>query len=353
MLTVVQDHQQRLVTDEAGQALGGGRGRAPRVPGLLAEAQGRDHDLGEQRRVADGGQLDQPHPIRKPTSHPPGQLHRHTRLARPTRPDHRHQPMQLHQLGQLPQLQLPADQAGEPLGQVVAALVRVGGGRLQGRVLDEHPLVEPLQLRRRVDPQLLSQHRPRLLIHPQGVGLTTRPVQRHHQQPTQPLPSRISRHQPLQLPHQPGLPTRPTGASRSSANDSSAARRSSSNRAASARAHGRSANSANAGPRHSPSASSRSRAASAPSPGRPGPGAPRTGPRPPTPAPPPADTPAGWSPPTPTHPAPTPAATPTPDPATYSPDDQAAHRPTGPRPADPPTPPDRHGPPDPPARPAP
>src|SRR5918995_529927 len=125
------------------------------------------------------------------------------RLPRPTRPDHRHQPIQLHQLGQLPQLQLPTDQAGEPLRQVVPALVRVGVGRLQRRVLDQDPLVEPLQLRGGIDPQLLGQHRPGRLIHPQRISLATRAVQRHHQQPPQPLPSRIGRHQPLQLPHQP------------------------------------------------------------------------------------------------------------------------------------------------------
>jgi hypothetical protein len=208
MLTVVQDHQQHLVANEAGQPLGRGRGPHPRLAGHLAEAQGRDHHLDHQTRVADGGQLDQPHPIRIAARHPPGQLQRHTRLARPTRPGHRHQPMQLHQLGQLPQLLVAADQAGQPLGQVVGRCGRCLAGSFEGGVLDQDPLVQPLQLRRGVDAQLLSQHLPPLLVDPKRVGLATRPVQRHHQQPTKALPGRLGRHQPLQLPHQAAMPTR-------------------------------------------------------------------------------------------------------------------------------------------------
>jgi hypothetical protein len=146
VLTVVQNHQQRLVADEVGQPVRRGRGRDPRVAALLAEPQGRDHDLGEQGRVPEAGQLDQPHPIRIATGHPTGQLHGHAGLARPTRPGHRDQPVQLDQLGQLPQLLVPTDQAGQPLRQVVPPRLLVGGG-LQRRVLDQNPLMQPLELR--------------------------------------------------------------------------------------------------------------------------------------------------------------------------------------------------------------
>ena len=97
-----------------------GTGRA----GINRDAQGRDRPdhLPDQPRVAQGGQLDQPHPIRVVHHQPPGQLHRHPGLARPTRPGHRDQPILLDQLGQRTQLLLAADKAGQRFGQVVAEL---------------------------------------------------------------------------------------------------------------------------------------------------------------------------------------------------------------------------------------
>ena len=204
MLAVVQDQQQPLVGHEAGQPLGHGRRRDARPGGLLAQPQGDGHHLAQQRRVAEGGQLGQPHPVRVADRQPPGQLHGQAGLARPTRPGHGDQPLLLDQLGRLAKLLGPPDQAGQPLGQVVAGLL-AGGGRLQGRVLDQDGLLQPLQPRRRIDPQLLGQHRPGRLVHLQGVGLPPRPVQRQHQLAPQPLPGRMLGHQPLQLPDQPGV----------------------------------------------------------------------------------------------------------------------------------------------------
>ena len=169
MLAVVQDQQQALVADEAGQPVGLRWGL--RLAGILAQPQGRGHDLGQEGRVAEAGQLDQPHPVGIAADQPPGQLHGNGGLARPARPDHSHQPVQLHQLGDLAKLLVPPDQAGQAFGQVVAGLAAVSGRQLQGRVLDQDGLVEALQLRRRVDPQLLGQHLAGLPVHAQGVGL--------------------------------------------------------------------------------------------------------------------------------------------------------------------------------------
>jgi hypothetical protein len=52
---------------------------------------------------------------------------------------------------------------------------------VEHRVLAEDPLLQPLQLLARFDPELLHQLRPRPAIGGQRVGLAAGPVQRQHQ----------------------------------------------------------------------------------------------------------------------------------------------------------------------------
>jgi hypothetical protein len=60
-------------------------------------------------------------------------------------------------------------------------------------------LVQALQGRGRVDPQLLGQDLSGLLEGRERLGLSARPVQRQHQLAPQPLPQRLVSGQPLQL----------------------------------------------------------------------------------------------------------------------------------------------------------
>jgi hypothetical protein len=94
VLAVVQDQQgpaagQRgeQAAERVGLLLGGRSGRAARVEqGLLAQAvRGRrgGRDLG---RVADRGQLDQPHPVGRGAQLGPGRLDGQPGLARPAGP---------------------------------------------------------------------------------------------------------------------------------------------------------------------------------------------------------------------------------------------------------------------------
>jgi len=147
MLAVVQQQQQRLVGGELDQPLDRRRLRASRLARLLAQPQRRDHGLRQQPWVPQRGQLHQPHPVRPAAQRPPGQLDREAGLAGPAGPGDGDQPVLLQQLADLAQLDVPPDEAGQPLRQVVRRLPPAVGDGVQRRVLGEDRLVQPLQLR--------------------------------------------------------------------------------------------------------------------------------------------------------------------------------------------------------------
>ena len=112
----------------------------------------------------------------------------------------------------------PSEQLGEPDQRVEVVLDsnrdedRTLGGRrltheLQVRILLKHRPLELLQLRPRLDAELLHECRPRRLVRGEGLGLPARAVQGEHQLATQPLPQRMLRDQPLELAHELGCPT--------------------------------------------------------------------------------------------------------------------------------------------------
>jgi hypothetical protein len=143
VLAVVQHQQQPLVAHERGQPF---RRRRPRAAArLLAQPQHGDHRLRQQPGVAQPGQLDQPHAVRPAVPELAGQLDRQAGLAGTARPGDRHQPVLLDQLADLAQLDVAADEAGQPLRQVLRRRRHRGG--VQRRVLGEDPAVQVLQLR--------------------------------------------------------------------------------------------------------------------------------------------------------------------------------------------------------------
>ena len=182
-------------------AAGGG----VRLGRLLGQPQGGGHGLGQQGRVAEGGQLDQPHPVRVAGHQPPGQLQGQAGLARPARPGHRDQPMQLDQLGDLAELLVPPDQAGQPLGQVVAGLAGRGLAASRAGSWTRIAWCSRCSSGDGSIPSSSASTSRVCWYTRQRVGLPARPVQRHHQLAPEPLPGRVGGHQPLQLPHQPGV----------------------------------------------------------------------------------------------------------------------------------------------------
>ncbi|HET6752077.1 MAG TPA: hypothetical protein VFL71_22755, partial [Actinomycetes bacterium] len=135
---------------------------------------------------------------------PPGQLHRQAGLAGPGGPADGDEPVLLQQLGELAQLQVAPDEAGQSRRQVVRRAGRRWGG-LQRTVLGEDRLLQPLQRRGRVDAQLLGQHRAGLLVDAQRVRLPPGAVQRQHQLRPQPLAQRVAGDERVELADEQGV----------------------------------------------------------------------------------------------------------------------------------------------------
>ena len=70
-------------------------------PGLGGHPQRGGHRVGHRRRVADRGQLHQPHPVGELAGQLGRDLHRQAGLAHPAHPGQGHQPVRPHQLRQL------------------------------------------------------------------------------------------------------------------------------------------------------------------------------------------------------------------------------------------------------------
>ena len=99
----------------------------------------------------------------------------------------------------------------------LARLPRGGLGRLRRRllgrrrpelergVLREHGALDPLELRARLEAELLDQRLARVLVDLQRLGLPTRAVEREHQLGAEALPERMRRRQRLELRHELGV----------------------------------------------------------------------------------------------------------------------------------------------------
>jgi len=81
-----------------------------------------------------------------------------------------------------------------------------GRRQVQGRVLAEDRQLELLELRARLDRQLLGQQRPPGTVGFQRLGLAAGPVEREHQLPAEPLAQGMLGHQVLQLRAQGSVP---------------------------------------------------------------------------------------------------------------------------------------------------
>ena len=100
--------------------------------------------------------------------------------------------------------------AAVPLPWSVAAVVVVGLGaaragrdqQVQGRVLGQDGLLQPLEADAGLDPELVDQDLAGRPVGGQGVGLAARPVQGEHQLAVEVLAQRVQPDQRLQLGHQ-------------------------------------------------------------------------------------------------------------------------------------------------------
>ena len=94
--------------------------------------------------------------------------------------------------GDLAQLVLAADERRRRRGQIAAAPAddRDRGDR---GVVGEDRLLQPPELRPRLEPQLVGEHAPRLLERLERVGLAAAAVEREHQLSPQPLPEGVVR----------------------------------------------------------------------------------------------------------------------------------------------------------------
>jgi hypothetical protein len=113
MLTVIQHHQQLPPCQHLTQRPHHGPAAARR------HAQRRRHRHRHQRRIRHPRQLHQPHAISEPARRCPRHHRRQPRLAHPSRPRHRHQPVLPHQPGDLVHLGRPAHETSQRRGKTM------------------------------------------------------------------------------------------------------------------------------------------------------------------------------------------------------------------------------------------
>ena len=104
MLAVIQHQQHLPASQHPGQRI------SHRHPRPLVYPQRRRHRRRHPRRIRDRRQLNQPHPVGEPVSHPPGYLTGQPGLTHPARPGHRHQPVVIQHASDLTDRTRPADE---------------------------------------------------------------------------------------------------------------------------------------------------------------------------------------------------------------------------------------------------
>ena len=153
----------------------------------------------------DRGERDEARAVAELAREPVGQLEREPRLAHTARPEDRHQPHArvAQQRGDRIQLGIAADQVGRARGERGARDGGCAPGRrrreLERRILCQHRGLEPLQLRARLEPQVVHQHAPGAAERVERVGLAAGAVQRQHQVCVQLLAIRVLGDQRLEL----------------------------------------------------------------------------------------------------------------------------------------------------------
>ena len=130
VLTVVENQQPLSAFQCRGHAL------CHAEPVLLSYAEDGRDGLRYRRRVGNGGQLDNPHPVDKVVGQSRSDLECKTRLSYPTDPGQCHKLVCFDDLCQLGEFELPADEGGVTRPEVTWC----GIDRLQWRELDAQTL---------------------------------------------------------------------------------------------------------------------------------------------------------------------------------------------------------------------
>ena len=115
------------------------------------------------------------------------------RFARSRRADQRHEVRLVAQRAEQLRHKVfaPEEVGSVALAERAEALVRVAGcrggrcrgvGQHEGWIVEEDPLLEPLERGRRLQPELLVEHGPQVLVGPESLGMPAGPVQGEHQQ---------------------------------------------------------------------------------------------------------------------------------------------------------------------------
>ena len=135
-------------------------------------------------------EVDDPDPVGELRFERARRLDREPALAHARRAGQRHEAVLVQQRRDLGELVVAADERGRRRREVAAtpAAGREGGDR---RVLREDRLLEPPELRPRLEPELVREHAPRLLEDLERVRLAPAAVERQHQLPPQPLAERV------------------------------------------------------------------------------------------------------------------------------------------------------------------
>ena len=152
-------------------------------------------------RAAGTREVDEPDPIRKLVLERTRRLDRESALTNPGWTRERHLAMPTQQRRDLDELVPAADERRRSRREVAAATA--GHGHCSDRrVVREDCLLEPPELRPRLEAQLVCEHTPRLLEHLERVRLPAAAVKGEHQLAPQPLPERVLRDRRAQRRHQ-------------------------------------------------------------------------------------------------------------------------------------------------------
>ncbi len=194
MLDVVEHEQQLALVQVLGHEV------APAGAPRLAEPQGPPDGGKELRRVADRGEVDEDGSVRQLVAYGVCNLERHSRLPDAAGAEQGDQPPaalddEVVQLGDLP---VAADRGRRRKRERSPRRMRLGGRR-EGRVVAEDPLLERAQLVSRLQAELLDERGARGAVGRERVRLAPRPVERQHQQRPGTLPQRVLRRQALEL----------------------------------------------------------------------------------------------------------------------------------------------------------
>ncbi len=173
----------RSIAKEGGEAVPDGRCRQGR-PELGERAGARVH-LSDRPALRSGDG-----PLPQPREQARG--HR-ARLPRPGWPDEGDESRVRAQSNQEPvdERVTPEEVGGIGLGERPKALVRIALRRIsrqltrmgqERRVMEQDPLLESLQRRRRIEPELVSKHRSELLVGPKRLGMAPAAIEREHQE---------------------------------------------------------------------------------------------------------------------------------------------------------------------------